>query len=111
MAYDIGPKIGIEGEKQFRQAIQQINTNLRTLSTEMMVVTSMYDKNDKSTEALTEKNKVLNKQIEEQKKKLDELKKGLEISKEKYGENDKVTQGWQQAVNKATAELIIWNEN
>ncbi len=105
MAYDIGPKIGIEGEKQFRQAIQQINTNLRTLSTEMMVVTSMYDKNDKSTEALTEKNKVLNKQIEEQKKKLDELKKGLEISKEKYGENDKVTQGWQQAVNKATAEL------
>lgn len=105
MAYDIGPKIGIEGEKQFRKAIQQINTNLRTLSTEMMVVTSMYDKNDKSTEALTEKNKVLNKQIEEQKKKLDELKKGLEISKEKYGENDKVTQGWQQAVNKATAEL------
>lgn len=105
MAYDIGPKIGIEGEKQFRQAIQQINTNLRTLSTEMMAVTSKYDKNDKSTEALTEKNKVLNKQIEEQKKKLEELKKGLDMASEKYGENDKVTQGWQQAVNKATAEL------
>lgn len=105
MAYDIGPRIGIEGEKQFRQAIQQINTNLRTLSTEMMAVTSKYDKNDKSTEALTEKNMVLNKQIEEQKKKLEELKKGLDMASEKYGENDKVTQGWQQAVNKATAEL------
>ena len=35
MAYDIGPKIGIEGEKEFRQAINNINTNMRTLKTEM----------------------------------------------------------------------------
>lgn len=105
MAYDIGPKIGIEGEKQFREAIQQINTNLKTLGTEMMAVTSSFDKNDKSVKGLTEKKQVLNKQIDEQKKKLEELKKGLDMASEKYGENDKVTQGWQQAVNKATADL------
>ena len=55
MAYDIGPKIGIEGEKEFRNAITQINTNLKTLGTEMMAVTSSYDKNDKSMEAISSK--------------------------------------------------------
>ncbi|WP_186430879.1 phage tail tape measure protein [Clostridium sp. BSD9I1] len=105
MAYDIGPKIGIEGEKEFRDAIKNIDTNLKTLGTEMMAVTSQYDKNDKSSDALTAQNKVLNKQIDEQKNKLSELQKGLEASAEKYGENDKVTQGWRQAVNKATADL------
>lgn len=105
MAYDIGPKIGIEGEKEFRDAINQINTNMKTLGTEMQAVASQFDKNDKSTEALTAKNEVLNKQIEQQKNKLSELSKGLAAATDKYGENDKVTQGWQQAVNKATADL------
>ena len=105
MAYDIGPRIGIEGEKEFRQAIGDINTNMRTLKTEMQAVSSQFDKNEKSQEAYTAKNEVLTKQIEEQRKKLAELSKGLQASAEKYGENDKVTQGWQQAVNKATAEL------
>lgn len=105
MAYDIGPRIGIEGEKDFRKAIQDINTNLKTLGTEMQAVTSAYDKNDKSTAALAAQNEVLNKQIDSQKQKLQQLTAGLESAKEKYGENDKVTQGWQQAVNKATADL------
>ena len=53
MAYDIGPKIGIEGEKEFRSTISQINTSMKTLGTEMQAVTSQFDKGDKSTKALT----------------------------------------------------------
>lgn len=105
MAYDIGPKIGIEGEKEFRSAITNINTTMKTLGTEMNVVASQFDKNDNSVKSLTAKNEVLNKQIDAQKQKLDQLKAGLDASADKYGENDKVTQGWQQAVNQATAEL------
>ena len=105
MAYDIGPRIGIEGEKQFRDAIKDINTHLKTLGTEMMAVTSKFNKNDNSVEALTAKNKVLNKQIEAQRQKLSELQKGLDAATQKYGENSRITQGWQQAVNRATAEL------
>lgn len=105
MPYDIGPVIGIEGEKEFRNSIKQINENMKTLGTEMKAVASQFDKNDNSTTALTEKNKVLNKQIDEQKNKLLELQKGLATASEKYGENDKVTQGWRRAVNQATADL------
>ena len=111
MGYDIGPKIGIEGEKEFRQNISQINTGMKTLGTEMKAVASQFDKNDNSTEALTGKNKVLNKQIDLQTDKLSELKKGLASAAEKYGENDKVTQGWRQSVNKATADLNNMERN
>lgn len=105
MAYDIGPRIGIEGEAEFRKQIQSITTVQKTLATEMQAVTSAFDKNDQSQENLTAQNKVLTKQIDAQKQKLDLLRDGLSASAEKYGENDKVTQGWQQAVNKATADL------
>jgi len=105
MGYDIGPKIGIEGEKEFKNALKQVNTSLKTLGTEMKAVTSAYDKGDKSVNALTSQNQVLNKQIDEQKSKLDLLKSKLAESADKYGENDAKTQKWQQAVNLATADL------
>lgn len=105
MPYDIGPKIGIDGEAEFRQAIRNINTNIKTLGTEMLAVTSAYDANDKSAAALTSRNEVLIKQIEAQKEKLRLLQEGLAASAEKYGENDERTQRWQQTVNAATANL------
>lgn len=105
MAYDIGPKIGIDGEAEFRKAIQNINTTIRTLGTEMKAVTSAYDANDKSVANLTRQNEVLVKQIDAQKEKLAKLQEGLEASAAKYGENDENTKRWQQTVNKAIAEL------
>ena len=105
MAYDIGPRIGIEGEAQFRQAINALNTSFRTLGTEMSSVTSQFDRNDKSSRALTAQSGVLNKQIDTQRQKLVQLNSGLAQSTERYGENHRVTQGWQQAVNRANAEL------
>lgn len=105
MAYDIGPRIGIEGEAEFRKQIQNLISQQKTLASEMQAVTSAFDKNDTSEEKAAAQAKVLTQQIEVQKQKLDALNQGLAAATEKYGENDKVTLGWQQAVNKATAEL------
>ncbi len=105
MAYDIGPKIGIEGEAQFRQAITQINQTIKTLGTEMAAATSAYDKNDKSAENLTSQNKVLNKQIEAQREKLKQVKDMLAASAKETGENSVQTQKWKAVVNTATADL------
>lgn len=105
MSYDIGPRIGIEGEKEFRDAIAKINTGLKTLDTEMEKVASRYEKGDKSVEALTSRNVVLNKEIDEQRKKLDTLQKYLGEATKKYGENSQETQRLQQSTNKAEAAL------
>lgn len=105
MGYDIGPKIGIEGEKEFKNALKQINNNLKTLGTEMKAVTSAYDRNDKSSENLTSQNQVLNKRIDEQRAKVEMLKAKLAESAEKYGETDEKTVKWQRDLNLATADL------
>lgn len=105
MGYDIGPKIGIDGEAEFRAQINQINTVVKTLGTEMQEVASRFDKQQDSEEALIAKNKVLTKEIEEQRKKLDLLKQGVQESTKKYGEADSKTLKWQQSVNRAAAEL------
>lgn len=105
MAYDIGPKIGIEGESEFRAAITNINQNIKTLGTEMKAVTSAYDRNDQSAEKLTAQNEVLNKQIDAQKEKLAKLNEGLTEATKAFGENDNRTLKWKASVNTATADL------
>lgn len=105
MGYDIGPKIGVDGEAEFRAQLNQITSIVKTLGTEMQVVASRFDKQQDSEEALTAKNKVLTKEIEEQRKKLELLKQGLQKSAEKYGEADSKTLKWQQTVNRAETEL------
>ena len=105
MAVDIGPKIGIEGEKEFRKNLNDLNQQLRTLGSEMKAVTSEFlDAND-SEEKLAEQTKVLNKQINAQENKLGELNKALDFAVEAYGDADSRTQKWRQAVHDATADL------
>ena len=105
MAVDIGPRIGIDGEKEFRQELNNINQQLRTLGSEMKVVTSAFEDGDQSEAALAAQTDVLNRQIDVQRQKLTQLQKGLDASAEKYGENDTKTLRWRQAVNEATASL------
>lgn len=105
MAYDIGPRIGIEGEAEFRRELQSISTGLKTLGTEMNVVTSAYAGNENSVEALTAKNDVLDRTILSLNEKLEAQQRMLQESAAAYGEADQRTQKWQQAVNRTTAEL------
>jgi tape measure domain-containing protein len=66
----LGGTIKLQGESEYRRALKEITQNLREVSSEMKIVTSTYDKNDTSTDALTAKSDVLNKRLEEQKSKL-----------------------------------------
>lgn len=105
MAVDIGPRIGIDGEKEFRQELQNINQQLRTLGSEMRSVTSEFSGNERSQEALAAQTDVLNRQIDAQRQKLAMLQRGLAASAQEFGENDTRTLRWAQAVHDATADL------
>ena len=70
MADNFGLKIGVEGEKEFKKALSEINQNFKVLGSEMKLVSSQFDKNDKSVDALNARNQVLSKEIEEQKTRL-----------------------------------------
>jgi chromosome segregation ATPase len=106
LADDFGLKIGLDGEKAFRQSIKDINAQFKVLGSEMNVVSARFGSNEKSVESLTARNEVLNKQIVTQKDKVGQLEAALQNASASFGENDKRTQAWQVQLNNAQAELI-----
>lgn len=105
MADNFGLKIGVEGEKEFKKALSEINQSFKVLGSEMKLVSSQFDKNDKSVQALSARNQVLNKEIEAQKSKIETLRSALQNAAESFGENDRRTQNWQIQLNNAEAAL------
>lgn len=69
-----GGAVKLTGESEYKKALAQITQSLKEVSSEMSLVSSQYDKNDKSLEATSSKTEVLNKKLEEQQKKITILK-------------------------------------
>lgn len=105
MPTDIGPKIGIQGEAQFRRELSQINTDLKTLGSEMKLVTSEFVGNEKSTESLTAQNQVLEATIVELTQKQQLLEQQLVKTAAAYGSDSKQAQALQQQYNNTTAQI------
>ncbi|MFZ3591591.1 phage tail tape measure protein [Bacillus sp. DJP31] len=106
MADNFGLKIGVEGEKEFKNSLRDIKRSFKVLGSEMNLVTSQFDKQDKSIEALTARNEVLNKEVDAQKNKMGTLEAALKNAADSFGETDRRTQNWQIQLNNAKSELI-----
>ena len=106
MATDIGPKIGIDGEKEFRKELTAINAQLRALAAEGKTVEATYDGQTESVESLTAKSKVLNQQIETQRKAIEKIEYALQKARESYDENDEHVQKWKAVLANANTQLV-----
>ena len=78
MAGSFGGTVKLTGESEYTKALKTITSNLTVMASEMKVVSSQYDKNDKSVQAITSRNNILNKEIEEGNKKISTYKSALE---------------------------------
>jgi phage-related minor tail protein len=105
MAVNIGPKIGIDGEKEYRTALQNIVQQQKTLKAEMEATTSAFDKNTTAQEKLRAKTDLLNQQISTQKDRVDKLNEMVQAATDKYGDADTKTLKWKEALANATTEL------
>ena len=105
MAVNIGPKIGIDGEAQFRKELNNIIQQSKTLESEMKAVTSAFDANDNSQEKLTAQSEVLKKQLELQQKQVEMLEKGVKAATDQFGDADSRTQKWKKALYDAQAQM------
>lgn len=105
MSDSFGLKLGIEGEKEFKKSLAEINQSFKVLGSEMKLVSSQFDKNDNSVQALSARNTVLNKEIDAQKQKIETLRQALANASESFGETDRRTQSWQIQLNNAEASL------
>lgn len=102
---DIGPKISIDGEPEYRKQINNLIQQAKTLDSEMRAVTSAFGENTSAAEKAAAKSNVLNKQIDVQKQKIEQLRVMVEKSAGMYGETANETLKWKQKLNDATASL------
>lgn len=105
MAYDIGPRIGIDGESEFRSKLSAVNASVKSLGAEMKAVTTSFLGQEESVESLTAQNQVLNKSIAAVKDQISKQREGLDMAKQKYGDTSEAAYKWQRAINESTAEL------
>ena len=100
-----GSSIKLDGENEYQRALKQINQSLREVSSEMKVVSSSFDKNDKSTQAMAQKSDVLNKALEQQQAKLSVLTTKYNEMNATYGKNSQAQQQLTAELTKEKAKL------
>ena len=105
MAVNIGPKIGVDGEREYRNQINQIIQQSKTLESQMKLVASSFTTATTAEERNAKTSSVLSKQIDVQRERVKLLAEQTGKAAAKYGESNAKTQKWQQALNEAQAVL------
>lgn len=105
MAVNIGPKIGIDGEAEYRKQISGIIQETKTLKSEYEALSAQFDKGKQSLSQNREMHRILGEEITAQKDRVEKLKDMVQKSAEKFGEADPKTQKWKEALNNANTEL------
>ena len=102
---EIKAKIKLEGEKEYSAALQTAQRNLKTLRSELKAETAELGANATAQEKNRLKAENLKKQIAEQEKVVETLRKQLAEAKRDYGDNEDVVQKYAQQLNYARATL------
>ena len=119
MPSDIGARIGIDGEKSFRDSLKAIDSQLKNLNSEMGAVVEEFAGMENSQEAVTKKTDVLTRAIESNTGKLNllnseysrakddlaKLEKELEETAKQFGENSSQAEKAQNAYNKQAKKV------
>lgn len=105
MARNIGPKIGIDGEKEYRQQIMNIVQSQKTLNSEMKKTKASFDDDTSAKTKNAKMSEVLSKQVEVQKQRVAALKDYTEKSAKATGDNSTQTLKYKEALADAETEL------
>lgn len=106
MATNIGPKIGVDGEKEYRQQISQIIQQSKTLASEMKLVSASFTAATSAEDKSAKTAAVLNKQIATQRQYIAALAAQAGKAAATYGTNSVQAQKYEEKLNKARAKLL-----
>lgn len=105
MSVNIGPKIGVDGEAEYRRQISQIIQQSKTLESQMKLVASQFTAATTAEERNAKTASVLSKQIDVQRDRVKLLAEQTGKAAAKYGPLNEYTLKYQESLNKATATL------
>lgn len=96
-------RVELAGEKEYKAALADLNKGNAVLSSEMKKLQAEYKGQSESTEFLTKKGELLERQLLQQKDKVQTLRDALAHAAAQYGESAEETQNWQIKLNNAEA--------
>lgn len=105
MAINIGPKIGVDGEAEYRSQMRQIIQQTKTLESQMKLVASQFTATTSAEEKNTKTAAVLTEKIKAQRDMIKLLAEQTGKAAAKYGPLNEYTLKYQENLNKATARL------
>ena len=105
MAVNIGPKIGVDGEAEYRAQMRQIIQQTKTLESQMKLVASQFTATTSAEEKNTKTAAVLTEKIKAQRDMVKLLAEQTGKAAAKYGPLNEYTLKYQESLNKATASL------
>lgn len=105
MATSIGPTIGIDGEREYRDAINNIIQQGKTLDAQMRAVAAGFDASTASEEDAAKQTDLLNQRIETQRSYVQQLADMVAKSSEQTDENSTQTLKWKEALANAEGQL------
>lgn len=100
---NVKARVEIDGEREYKAALAELNNGNRVLASEMRKLQAEYKGNAESTEYLTKRGEVLERQLLQQKDKVEALRQALNNAAQQYGEADSRTQAWAVKLNDAEA--------
>lgn len=105
MAADIGPRIGIDGEAEFRKELNNLTQQVKTFGAELKAVSTSADDEADAVGKAARQQEILGNAIDAQKQKLSQLQQALQRATQEWGESDTKTLKWRQSVARAETEL------
>lgn len=105
MAVNIGPRIGVDGEAEYRSQMRQIIQQTKTLKSQMKLVASQFTATTSAEEKNTKTAAVLTEKIKAQRDMIKLLAEQTGKAAAKYGPLNEYTLKYQESLNKATARL------
>lgn len=109
MAVNIGPRIGIDGEAEYRKSLQNIIQETKTLDSQMKKLEATFDKEGSSQEKNAAKADLLKQKQEALKNEVDAIQQAVNAATEKFGENSTEALKWEASLAKAETELANVN--
>ena len=106
----ITTRLAVDGEREFKKAMSEVNNTMRTLKSEMELVDAQFKGQANSMEALQKKNDILSKEYAQQQEIVKTLEQTVKDATEAYGEADSRTQKYVQQLNRAKVAEIELNE-
>lgn len=100
-----GGTVKLTGESEYQRALKNITQSLKEQSSEMKVLATQYDKNDKSTQAMASKSEALNQKLQIQSDKLNILKARYNEVNATYGKNSQAQKELTDQLTKEKAKL------